>query len=369
MERACFEIPGYSRHMTRITFRHLRFLATCCIALVSPAIFAEKPPLTHRVLVSTDLGGDPDDIQSLYRLLHYSDVLKLEGIVSSPGPGAENEAELIRHWIQRVDLDHLRRQGQGELLSEKAALAMVRQGQRTPGPPAAARRTPGSDLIIERAHAADPEGKGRKLWVQVWGSLTDVAQALHDDPTIAPKIRLYVIGSTNTHADQASREYVYRLMETRQPDLWWIENGVLPRRKHDTFRGVYAGGNQAGEWGNIEFVKRNIRGRGTTHGGLFPERCGDAFPLATSPAGTLKEGDSPAMLYLLSPIFGGVGEVDDPTCESWGGQYRKADAAKFPNYYVDLDASAEVCQATISKWRVAYLQHWKERWAWYGVEK
>ena len=34
---------------------------------------------TFRVFVSTDLGGDPDDIQSLVHLLHYSDVLRLEG--------------------------------------------------------------------------------------------------------------------------------------------------------------------------------------------------------------------------------------------------------------------------------------------------
>nr|MDX1981099.1 hypothetical protein [Bryobacteraceae bacterium] len=51
----------------------------------------------YRVLVSTDLGGDPDDIQSLYRLLHYSDVLRVEGTVSSPGPGAKHSADLIRH--------------------------------------------------------------------------------------------------------------------------------------------------------------------------------------------------------------------------------------------------------------------------------
>lgn len=40
----------------------------------------------YRVYVSTDLGGDPDDIQSLYRLIHYSDVLKVEGIGSCTGP-------------------------------------------------------------------------------------------------------------------------------------------------------------------------------------------------------------------------------------------------------------------------------------------
>ena len=58
-----------------------------------------------RVLVSTDLGGDPDDIQSLYRLAHYSDILRVEAIVSSPGPGSTNSADKIRNWIKRIDIE------------------------------------------------------------------------------------------------------------------------------------------------------------------------------------------------------------------------------------------------------------------------
>ncbi len=50
---------------------------------------------TLRVLISTDLGGDPDDIQSLVHALHYTDVLRLEGIVSNPGPGAKNQVGKI----------------------------------------------------------------------------------------------------------------------------------------------------------------------------------------------------------------------------------------------------------------------------------
>lgn len=43
----------------------------------------------YRVVVSTDIGGtDPDDFQSMVHLLVYSDVLDIEGLISSPfGPG------------------------------------------------------------------------------------------------------------------------------------------------------------------------------------------------------------------------------------------------------------------------------------------
>ena len=198
-----------------------------------------------------------------------------------------------------------------------------------------------------------------------WGSLTDIAQALHDDPGIAGKIRIHYIGSSNTMNDPASRDYVYDGMSDRWPHLWWIENGILPKLSRDTFRGVYQGGEQSGEWSNMRFIEANIRGHGSTHDGLFAERCGDVFPVATWPAGSLKEGDSPTMLYLLSPELGGVGDVDDPTQPNWGGQYHRPDPQRFPNYYTDLDADAATCQATISRWRTAYLSDWKARWDWY----
>ena len=315
-------------------------------ALVAPA----QP--TYRVFVSTDLGGDPDDIQSLYRLLHYSDILKVEGIISSPGPGAENSAEKIRRWIRTIRIDSMRANGHPELITEQRALSLVRQGLETPGAPAKGRSTPGSELLIERAHAQD--AADRPLWVLVWGSFTDVAQALDDDPSIAGKVRIYSIGSSNTVADPAARDWLRARLDDRFPDLWWIENGLLPRLSTDTFRGVYQGGVQEGEWGNQAFVRTNIRGHGP---------AGDAFPLAEWPGDTLKEGDSPSMLYLLSPVLVRVGNVDNPAQPNWGGRFRREDPAKYPNYWVDLyPGDPDACQWTASRWRIDFLHHWKQRW-------
>ena len=317
--------------------------------------------MTYRILVSTDLGGDPDDIQSLYRLIHYSDVLRVEGITSCTGPGSTPSAGLIRHWIQRVDVEHLRCNGFLELMTEHVLLDSVVQGAITAGRPASGKESEGSRKIIDRAMV----DSDKILWVAVWGSITDVAQALHDAPEIAARIRINYIGSSNTVNDPEARDYVYTFMEEQHPELWWIENGVLPKLSRDTFRGVYQTGKQDGEWGNITFIEQNIRGLGSDHDGLFDEVCGDAFPIAGWPKGSLKEGDSPTLLHLLSPVFGGVGNVDDPTAESWGGRYYRPEPDQFPNYYTDLDADANTCQETISKWRLAYLGHWKERWARY----
>jgi hypothetical protein len=322
--------------------------------------------VTHDVIVDTDLGGDPDDIQSLFRLVHYSDILRVKGIVSTPCTQVESHPwdtiprkRLISEWIRRIDVDHLRRKGYEELMQEEELLALIRNGSQFPGPPSDTGATEGSRWIISQAEkysADDP------LWILVWGSATTLAQALFDAPGIASNIRIYSIGSTNTQHDSLSRNFIYEFMEKDFPDLWWIENGILPKWKHETFRGVYLGGEQEGEWANTGFIGANIRGHGSTHQGMFTEKCGDVFPVANWPDQTLKEGDSPSMLFLLSPVIAGAGNVDDPTVQSWGGQFRPADACRFPNYCVDLDQSPEVCQATINQWRKDFLTDWKKRW-------
>ena len=321
---------------------------------------------TFDVLIDTDLGGDPDDIQSLFRLVHYSDVLKVKGIVSTHCTQIESHPwdtipgkKLIREWIQRIDVDHLRARGYAHLMSEEALLETIKDGSPTPGPPLAARASEGSEWIIKQSMNHSQEDP---LWILIWGSMTTVAQALFEKPEIAPRIRIYSIGSTNTQHDSLSRDFVYAFMKEQYPGLWWIENGILPKWKHETFRGVYQGGFQEGEWSNTKFIGANIRGHGSAHGGLYTEKCGDVFPVANWPENSLKEGDSPSLLFLIAPAIAGIGNPDDPTIENWGGQFRRVDEEKFPNYYVDLDLPPEECQATINQWRKDYLTNWKERW-------
>ena len=45
------------------------------------SIRAEGPP--HRLIVLTDMGADPDDQQSLVRLLLYSNEIDIEGLIAT----------------------------------------------------------------------------------------------------------------------------------------------------------------------------------------------------------------------------------------------------------------------------------------------
>lgn len=341
------------------------FLATVVVAVISCNSKSGRNR-TFDVIIDTDLGGDPDDIQSLFRAVHYSDVIKIKGIVSTPRNNKEahpwdtiRNTDLIKYWIKRIDADQIRANGFSELMPEKELFSKIKEGSLTKGAPSTNGSSAGSDWIIETARSYTKE---KPLWILVWGGITTTAQALHDAPDISDKIRIYFIGSSNTLHDIDSRNYIFDFMQNNNSELWWIENGILPRGSHETFRGIYQSGMQDGEWSYTSFIDHNIRNHGSNHNGLFEEKCGDVFPVANYPPNSLKEGDSPSILYLISEIIGNVGDVDDPTQESWGGQFRHYDKEKYPNYYIDLDLPAEECQWTIGKWRYDILKDWKQRW-------
>ena len=317
-------------------------MPTACLILLLPlaVLAADKaaPPdgalvgQRPRIIVSTDIGGsDPDDFQSMVHLLLYADVLDLEGLVSSP-PNA-GRAEHILEVIDAYERDYpgLRRRS-AEYPSADSLRSLVKQGAIEPAPDKGwSRPTPGSRWIVERAHESD----ARPLWILVWGSITDVAQAVHDDPSIKQRIRVYSIGSWNTRHDQAARDYLFR----SHADLWWIESDT-------TFRGMYMGGKQDGEWGNRQFVEQHVKGHGAL-GDLFFRKKPD-----------IKMGDTPSLLYLLR------GDVDDPTGPHWGGSFRKTGHSQ--NYWTDdpAPAKAEGDRAgakTVNRWRRDYLQDWRER--------
>ncbi len=318
--------------------------SVCLMLLVSIttlAADAAAPPLgaldgqRPRVIVSTDIGGsDPDDFQSMVHLLLYTDALDLEGRISSP-PNA-GRAEHLLEVIDAYEQDYPRlRRHSAKYPTAESLRSLVKQGAIEAAPEKGwSRSTPGSRWIVERAHGRDD----RPLWILVWGSITDVAQAVHDAPSIKQRIRVYSIGSWNTRLDRASRDYLFK----SHPDLWWIEADT-------TFRGMYMGGRQDGEWGNRRFVERHVKG----HGGL-----GELF-FRKKP--DIKMGDTPSLLYLLR------GDVDDPAGPHWGGSFRKSGHGQ--NYWTDDPdpAKAEGDRAgakTVNRWRRDYVQDWRERMEW-----
>ena len=293
-----------------------------------------------RVIVSTDIGGgDPDDFQSMVHYLVYADVFDTEGLISSPPQ--QGRKKHILEVIEAYEKDYANLRSHSDRFPTPDDLrAVTKQGAVDPAPPDGfSTPTEGSRWIIRQAQKADP----RPLFIVVWGSVTDVAQAVHDDPSIKEKIRVHSIGSWNTRQDPNARQYLFE----HHRDLWWIEADT-------TFRGMYMGGPQDGDLGNVEFVEQHVRGHGAL-GDLYFAKKKD-----------IKMGDTPSVLYLMR------GDPADPTTPHWGGRF-VADPHG-PNRWKDDPDPAKTDHEragakTVNRWREQYLRDWQIRMDWCRAPK
>ena len=266
-------------------------LFTLLLVLVLGSCQAEQPRL-HRVIISTDIGGtDPDDNQSMAHLLMFSDSFDLEGLISSPSFGDGRKEEILRMIdIYEKDLPRLRQHAPG-LMSPDELRPLVKQGRMNEAPPCGyGEPTEGSEWIVRQARKADD----RPLYILVWGCLEDVAQALHDAPDIAPKIRVHWIAGPNKK--WGVNAYCYIIQNF--PDLWMIENNT-------TYRGFIYDGKNKDEW-NAGYYDTYIRDAGN---------LGRDF--AAYYKGNPKMGDTPTLLYMMK------GDPAQPEQPSLAGQFVK----------------------------------------------
>lgn len=262
---------------------------SCCLSACrqqQPAIEEERP----RVLISTDIGGpDEDDFQSMGHLLMFNDYFDLEGLVSSPSFGGGG-AEHIRNLIDLYAKDF---KG-GNFRTAKELKALVHQGVNRLAPAAGYRTsTDGSDWIVKCARKEDP----RPLYVLVWGGLEDLAQALHDAPEIADKIRVYWIGGPNKKFSPDAYSYI----ASHFPHLWFIECNAA-------YRGFIHNDKRATNYGR-EFYEKYMKGTSALADD-FVTHCG----------GIVRMGDTPSVLYMLN-----YKEMDpaNPAAEHWGGRFER----------------------------------------------
>src|SRR5262245_48965374 len=78
---------------------------------------ADEGPARPRLMVLTDIGGDPDDQQSLIRLMLYSNEFEIEGaIASASGTPGELKAEVVRPELIREIVEAYGKVGDNLLL-------------------------------------------------------------------------------------------------------------------------------------------------------------------------------------------------------------------------------------------------------------
>ncbi len=266
---------------------------TCLCALAPASLSAQQPvPERPRILITTDIGGtDPDDNQSLMHFLLYCNEFDTEGLVSSPSYGDGNDREIVRMiGLYEQDLPTLKKHAEGWPTADQLR-SVTKQGRRGAAPLRGySTATEGSDWIVKCARKQDK----RPLYVLVWGGLDDVAQALHDAPDIASKIRINWIGGPNKKWSLPSYCYIVEHF----PNLWFIED-------NESYRGFIANYKNMDKH-NAGFYDYYVKGAG---------HLGNDFYNYLE--GKPKLGDTPTLLYMLD------GDPGVPERESWGGSFTK----------------------------------------------
>ncbi len=259
-----------------------------------------------RLIVLTDIEADPDDSQSLIRLLLYSNQIDIEGLiaVTSIHQKARVAPETIRKIINgysKVQPNLLKHEpgyptGQALLTTVKHGLPVF--GMEGVGK---GKDSEGSEWIIKVLE----NGDNRPVWISVWGGPNCLAQALwkikdtksaEEAKKLIAKLRVYTI------SDQDDTGYWIR---KNFPDLFYI---VSP-----------------GNYGTSTWVAINSVIRGANNEVISNNWLADNIQQGHGPLGALypdvaygMEGDTPSWLMLIP---NGLNDNAFPDYGSWGGRY------------------------------------------------
>lgn len=318
-----------------------------------------------RVIVVTDIGNEPDDAESMVRLLLYSNELALEGLIASTSTWQRQQIrpELIGERIDAYEkvLPMLSTHAHGYPAPD-ALRRVLKRGRPEFGMTGVGdgKDSEGSEWIIAQADRLD----ARPLWILNWGGSVDLAQALYKVRktrsadalrAFVAKLRVYSISDQDDAGPWVRRQF---------PDLFWIAS------IHAT--SDYALAAWYGISGDVKLdpQAQHIAGPDTS---LVTNAWLDQH-IRRGPLGLLyprhlyiMEGDTPSFLYLLRAD---LSDPEHPEWGSWGGRYNRFD----PQLPLFVDASDAVTghdgrlyssnQATVWRWRKAYQNDFAARIAW-----
>lgn len=323
----------------------------------TPAAAVAGPP--PRLCVLTDIGGDPDDRQSLIRLLVYANEFEIEGLIASAAgtPGELKKSitrpDLIRELIAAYGRVRPRLLAKAAGWPEVESLkAVVKSGNPRRGREAVGKGqdTEGSEWLLARIDAGTAE---RPLNVSIWGGQTDLAQVLwkvksergpEEFAEFVRKFRVY---------DIADQDGLAAWMRTEFPGMFYILSKAPEGRdrREATFRGMYLGGNAT--LTSESWTERRIRSQGPL-GAMYPIKTATA----PNPHCCVKEGDTPSWFFFLPR---GGNDPADPTKPGWGGQFQKEP----DGWFTDLPRTDDQDPRTaVSRWRPAFQADFAKRMAW-----
>ena len=293
-------------------------------------VAAQTVSLKPRLVVCTDIAPadvEPDDMESMVRLMAYADMFEIEALITSVGwncdPYPAEWAEYLHRVITAYGKDVrnlMKRSGQQSFLPldqengrqqigywpsadyvrSRAVMGSQRGGIKVIGE---GNDSPGSELLIRLADEADE----RPIYVAAWGGANTLAQAIwrvqqtrtaDELKRFVRKFRIYTI------TDQ-DMQYNMRMNRAYSSHQW------LRREFPDDLQFIW----DEGTWQEqCELGKRNwalhqqhIQGKGAL-GREYPDYKWGV------------EGDTPSFLYVMP---NGLNNPEDPLQAGWAGYHRR----------------------------------------------
>ncbi|MBL7873630.1 MAG: DUF1593 domain-containing protein [Cyclobacteriaceae bacterium] len=270
----------------------------------------------HRVIILSDIEAEPDDIESFVRLVLYSNVIDIKGMIATTSIWHKNrvDPESIRkvvHAYGKVQPNLIKHEA--GFPDEKTLLSLVKQGLPKYGMQGVGdgKDSEGSNWIIKILEEKDE----RPLWISVWGGSNTLAQALdkikktkskEEAKKLISKLRVYAISDQDDSGIWIRNNF---------PELFYIvspadDYGSATWSAINTFvKGIN------NETISNSWLAQNIQ---QGHGPLGVEYPDVAWGM---------EGDTPSFLNLIP---NGLSDPEHPEWGGWGGRYElyKPDFAK-----------------------------------------
>jgi hypothetical protein len=280
--------------------------------LIASFHFSSAQDQKPRLLVLTDIENEPDDAQSMVRLMLYANQLDIEGLVATTSTHLRDKTaewrikeivtaygkvrdNLLKHEPGYPSESHL--QSLVKVGIPKYGLSGVGEGMDSEG----------SDWLIQVVDREDP----RPLWVSVWGGANVLAQALYKVrktrseaalEKFVSKLRVYTISDQDDAAYWIRKEF---------PQLFYIVSAGENYR-NATWSGIsgepwykFASGADSTLVKN-PWLRANIIEDHGPLGAQYPE------------VEYAMEGDTPSFLGLIP---NGLNDPEHPNYGGWGGRY------------------------------------------------
>lgn len=336
---------------------NLRFVILILLTIAFNGLSADKP----RLLVLTDIGEDPDDQQSMIRLMVHANEFDIEGLIATASgfPGEKRKEEVRPHLIREIVEAYGKVQPNlvkhhPDFPTAKTLLGCIKSGNPVRGMESIGKDqdTEGSNWII----AAVDRNDSRPVNVVIWGGSTELAQALwrvRNDRSrdelkrFLGKLRVYAIGHQDNTGPWIIKEF---------PGLFYILSKAPDGRdkREGGYRGMYLGGDES--LTSREWVDKFVRKDHGPLGALYPTNTWTA----PNPHSTLKEGDTPSWFYFL-PF--GPGDAKHPEWGSWGGRFKHVVGGRYEDALDTVDKKTEA-RANVYRWRQAYQNEFAARMDW-----